>query len=118
MEEVYYNPDDYHKDGFLKGSPFRCYKVVEIHPLDFDTEPEVVELVGKRGVLTTCSFCDNEWAYSLAIQSGERWSFDATELTRLGITLTQAELYGPPLRNKNGRGLAVMANALPATPVS
>ncbi len=112
MEEDDYNPDNYDEDGFLKGSPFRRYEVVEINPVDFETEPEVVELIGKRGVLTTSSFFNNEWSYSLAIQSGECWCFDAAELTSLGIILTEDELYGPSVKqewtriNSDGEGVA------------
>ena len=102
-EEFAYNPDDYDEDGFLKGSPLRRYEVVEINPIDFETEPEVVELIGKRGVLITSSFFNNEWSYSLAIQSGECWCFDAAELTSLGIILTPAELYGPKVNQEWAR---------------
>ena len=104
MEEDDYNPDDYDEDGFLKGSPFRYNEVVGIYPVDFDTEPEVVELVGKRGVVITCSCNESgEWSYTVAIQSGECWCFDAVELKSLGIVLTQVELYGPQVKQEWAR---------------
>ena len=97
------NPKYYDADGFLKGSPFHRYEVVEIQPLDFETEPQVVELIGKHGVVITCSFTDNEWTHLVQIQSGECWSFDAPELKSIGIVLTQAELYGPVVKHEWAR---------------
>ena len=96
MEEFDYNPDDYDEDGFLKGSPFRCYEVIEILASDQDTEQEAAELAGKRGVVT--SYADNEgnWAYGVELQNGKGWYLFASRLSSIGVTLTQEELYGPP----------------------
>ena len=95
-EEFVYNPDDYDEDGFLKGSPFRCYEVVQILPSDLDTKAEAMELAGKRGVITSFANNAGDWAYGVAVQDGECWYLYATRLSSIGIILTQAELYGPP----------------------
>ena len=97
------NPDDYDEDGFLKGSPFRCYEVVEIQPIECLNEPDVVELIGKRGVVTSFAFNDGAWAYGVGVQSGVRWYLFATELTSVGIILTEDELYGPSVKHEWAR---------------
>jgi hypothetical protein len=87
---------EYHLDGLPLASPLRHNEVVEIRPIDLDTEPEVVELIGKRGVVSGWAYDENGgWSYAIAIQSGDCWCFDAAELKSLRIILTQAELYGP-----------------------
>ena len=103
MEEDDYNLDDYDVDGFLKGSPFRYHEVVDIHPLDFNTELGIVELIGKRGIISGFAFDKDGWSYGVTIQRGEVWCFDAAELTSLGIILTQTELYGPAVKREWAR---------------
>ncbi len=77
-------------------TPFRFYEVVEIHPADVEAEPTVVDLIGKRGVVTSISANDHRgiWGFGVAIQSGEGWYFEENELRSTGIMLTEAELYG------------------------
>ena len=111
-EEAVYNLDDYDVDGFFKGSPFRYHEVVDIDPIDFETEPQVIELVGKRGVVSGFAHDNGDWSYGITIQSGEVWCFDAAELKSIGIILTQTELYGPRVKqewarlNSNGECVA------------
>ena len=102
-EELDYNPDDHDEDGFLKVSPLRYNEVVDIVPLDFEAEPQVIELVGKRGVVSGFAHDNIGWSYGITIQSGEVWCFDAAELTSLGIILTQTELYGPVVKHEWAR---------------
>jgi hypothetical protein len=76
-------------------SPFQYYEVVEIVPIYMITEPNVVSLIGKRGVILGMDY-DNDflkWAYTVAIQSGECWYFDEDELRKTSIILTKDILY-------------------------
>ena len=77
-------------------TPFRYYEVVEIHPVDLQTEPTVVDLIGKRGIVTSISANDYSgvWGFGVAIQNGERWYFEQNELRSTGIMLSEEELYG------------------------
>ena len=77
-------------------TPIRLYEVIEIHPVDFETEPEVVELVGERGVVMAISVNDDlkEWSYTVVVQSGECWYFNAEELHPLNIFLSYDRLFG------------------------
>lgn len=97
------DPTDHDIDGFPIDSPLRYNEVVEIHPLDFDAESETIEMIGKRGVVSGYAFNGGEWAYSVAIQSGENWYFQMTELESLGLILTDEELYGPPVKKEWAR---------------
>lgn len=77
-------------------TPFRVYEVVEMYPVDFITDPKVVNLIGKRAVVTAIASNDqNEhWGFNVAIQSGERWYFEDHELRAIGVLLSHDELYG------------------------
>ena len=103
MEENDYNSDDYDVDGFPKASPLRHNEVVELRPIDLASEPEVVKLVGKRGVVSGWAYDNAGWNYGVVIQSGIVWCFDAAELVSLGIILTQTELYGPSVKQEWAR---------------
>ncbi|MGI4792272.1 MAG: hypothetical protein ACRYFS_25890 [Janthinobacterium lividum] len=102
-DEFVYDPDDYDSDGFLKGSPLRCYEVVVMNPTDITSEPGSSALVGKRGVIAGFALNDGDWAYGVAIQSGECRYLFATELTSIGIILTAAEVYGPSVKQEWAR---------------
>lgn len=77
-------------------TPFRFYEVVEIHPADIETEPTVVDLIGKRGIVTGISANDHSgiWGFGVDVQSGECWYFEQNELRSTGIMLSEEELYG------------------------
>jgi hypothetical protein len=77
--------------------PFRQYEVVEVHPLDFETEPSVTEIVGQRAVVTSLGLNPQtkEWDIFVVVQSGESWVFDEEELQRTGIICTPDNLYAP-----------------------
>lgn len=74
--------------------PFRQYEVVEIYPLDFETDPSVAELVGQRGIITSlaANSLTNKWDVYVVVQSGETWFFDDDELRGTGIVYRPREL--------------------------
>ena len=78
--------------------PFRYNEVVEIHPVRFDTYPELSDLIGKRGVVTgdSAPIPGGYWGFSVIIQSGEVWYLEENELKNVGITLSEEQLHGSP----------------------
>jgi len=75
--------------------PFRQYEVVEIFPVDFETDPSVAELVGRRGIITSLAANPqtNKWDVYVVVQSGETWFFDDDELRGTGIIYKPQELF-------------------------
>ncbi len=69
--------------------PFRMYEVVEIHPLDIETEPEVVNFEGKRGVVSDIGYnaSTSHWDVYVTLQNGEDWYFEDRELKSTGLFL-------------------------------
>lgn len=70
-------------------APFRYGEVVQIFPVDLETDPEVVTLIGKRGIVSGIEPEDetNGWAIYVAVQNGETWYFTVSELRGTGYVL-------------------------------
>lgn len=111
-------------------APFRLYEVVEIHPIDLDTDPEVVSLSNQRGVVTDVGYNHEteQWDVFVAVQNGEHWYFEASELRSIGVVLTPDRLYAsnqasPTIRvhvdPESGAGTVVAGDStlLPNKPV-
>ena len=75
-------------------SSFLLYEVVEIHPIDLETEPDVVNLTGTRGVIVDLGLNDStgHWDIYVTLQNGETWYFEDTELRGTGIILSKNAL--------------------------
>jgi hypothetical protein len=84
-----------HRTG-KSAAPFRSYEVVEIHPTDLVTEPTVVDLVGKHGVVAAIGYNASAriWNFGVVVQDGYVWCFDEPELRSTGIFLSHKQLYG------------------------
>lgn len=72
-----------------RSSPFQMYEVVEIHPLDLEIEPDVVNLIGRRGIVSDIGYNEStcHWDVYVTLQNGEDWYFEDRELKGLGLFL-------------------------------
>lgn len=70
------------------------YEVVEIYPIDLETEPDVVNLTGTRGVIVDLGLNDStgHWDVYVTLQNGETWYFQDTELRGTGTILSKNAL--------------------------